>query len=590
MFHISQVNRLSVKAGGPAGKGVFTIGGLFAKIVHRLGLWVVVTQDYPSLIKGGHNTITVRAEPDMIYSDIELVDVLIAVDNDTIRLHAHELSNDGIVIVDSKALKGLEELPREDIRYLDIPVSEIIKETGGARYENTVLLGATCAVFGIDKDVPLALMEGKFAKKGEQVLANNRESFNRGYDAAYAQLEEAPFKIRIEPIAHEDRRLLITGNDAAAVGAIKAGVKLIAEYPMTPSSSILHFMAAHEEDRRILVKHTEDELAAINILIGGSVAGLRVMTATSGGGFALMNEGLGFAALAEAPVVILESMRSGPSTGMPTYTDQGDLLYALHASQGEFPRVVLTPGDVTESFRYGFEAFNIAERLQVPVILLLDKHISSSTFSTPRFETADLSVDRGWLLKDGEAAHYLDENGKFKRHMLTDSGISPRAIPGQAQGMYVASSYEHDETGYTSEDARNRELQMEKRFRKLDQLDREFIRPTFYGASREEADILIVSWGSNKGAILEAMKFLEQEDKNVRFMHISVAWPLDAETISEELEAAKVSALVEATYTGQMGRLIRAETGKATNHKILKYDGRPFTPWALRSRIVELIP
>jgi 2-oxoglutarate/2-oxoacid ferredoxin oxidoreductase subunit alpha len=586
VFAIQYENQFSIKAGGPAGKGIFTIGELFAKTLHSMGLWAVVTKDYPSLIKGGHNTITVRAEPEKIHSGIELIDLLIALDKESVQRYYNDLSQEGAIIGDNKIIDAAGSVPRKDIRIIRMDVTGLVQKAGGSRYENTLLLGAMCAMFQIEKEAPMRIIERSFLRKGEDVVKSNHAALLLGYDEMGRILNNSPFKIKATRVQQDKRRILVTGNDAASMAAVKAGVKFVAEYPMTPSSSFLHFMAAKEESHRIIVKQTEDELAAINMIIGASIGGLRVMTATSGGGFALMSEGLGFGALCEAPLVIFESMRTGPSTGMPTYTEQADLEFVMHASQGEFPRVVVAPGDVGESFEESFRAFNIADQLQLPVIVLLDKHISDTMISWERFNT-NLKIDRGFLLDEDEIPNYINEQGKFLRHKITDTGISPRSRPGQKGGMHVASSYEHDETGFTTEESHMRNHQVQKRFRKMEHLGLDIIKPRFYGAKAEEADILIVSWGSNKGAIMESMKFMQKENIKVRFMHILYANPLDSKRIEQELRTAKKRVIIETNYTGQMRKLIRRETGIEIEKAILKYDGRPFTPWEIRNRVIE---
>ena len=585
-------NYVSLKAGGPAGKGIFTIGDLLAKVLHKLGLYVVTTKDYPSLIKGGHNTITIRAEPNKIHSTLETIDVLIAVDRLTVDLHYKELTHNGAIIVDKANLCKDDCIfkDRSDILVYDLPLMDFVKKVG-LRYENTILLGASLALLKAPKDLIVDVLKKKFSKKGEEVVNKNIEALNLGYDHIFSILNNHPFKSEVEKININEKRIYISGNDASSIGAVKAGLKFVAEYPMTPSSSILHFMAAHEESKRIVVKQTEDELAAINMLIGASFAGLRAMTATSGGGFALMNEAFGFASMAELPIVVIESMRASPSTGMPTHTDQGDLLYAIHASQGEAPRVVIAPGDVEEAYYETFNAFNIAENLQLPVVVLLDKHISSSAYTVERFKT-DLKVDRGFLLKEDEINNFLNSEGKFLRYKFTEDGVSPRAIPGQKNGMHVASSYEHDETGWTSEDPINRTKMMEKRFKKLDLMYskyKDLIKPKFYGYNREEAEILIVSWGSNKGAILDALKFLSDRGIKARFMHIVYTYPLDKKTILEELENSKNNIILETNFTGQLKKLIKLETNYIIKNEFLKYTGRPFTPEEITRHIGKLL-
>ncbi len=581
-------NRLSLTVGGPAGRGIFVTGEVLGKALHRAGLWVVAEKQYPSLIKGGHNSMTLRAEPERIHSIVDLTDVLIAVDPLTVEKHEHQLTEHGIIILDEKLVDKIQKA-RDDTQLLTIPLQEILAKAGGLRFENIALAGAAAAAIRLPRFLLEDVIRQKFAGKGDAIIEANLTALREGYAAAERRIQEGRVRRTrtVEPIPREERRVFLTTNDAISIAAVKAGVKLVAEYPMTPSSSILHFMAKHELDERIIVKHTEDELAAVNMLIGGAFAGLRVMTATSGGGLSLMSEGVSFAGMAEQPIVIIESQRAGPSTGMPTQTEQGDLLHALHTGQGDFPRVVITPGDPEEAFYETFYAFNIAEAIQSPVIILIDKHLSSSLQSIPRPRTDTLRIDRGMLLSDDQIKEWLDGKGFFKRYAITPSGASPRARPGQPLGMHVASSYEHDETGYTTEEPALRVQQVEKRQRKLRLVPRERYALRLYGASREEADVLIISWGSTKLAVCDALPMLEQQGVRARFAHIPYALPLDREGLVEEILHAPTAVIFETNVSGQMRQHVRRETGILIPHFIARYDGKPFHPWDIVQGVLK---
>ena len=415
------VNRLNFTIGGPAGSGVATVGVLFAKCLQRAGLEAYGTNDYPSLIKGGHNTYMVRAAPEPITAIVGEFDMLIALDKKTVEIHAAELSEGAAIIYDSNKVKDAETLThRADLVMIGAPLSQMAATAGGEIMFNTVALGASMGVLHLDFAILQDLLTKIWARKGQKVVDANVAAAKAGYEFSQAALK-APFKIKIEPMA-DKKKMFINGNEAAVVGAVRAGCKFVAEYPMSPSSSILHLMAGHDWTYGIIVKQTEDEIAAANMICGAGAAGVRAMTATSGGGFALMAEALGMMGLMEVPAVIFESQRCGPSTGLPTYTEQADLLFALHASQGEFPRVVIAPGDPTECYVEAINAFNIAEIVQTPVIVLLDKFLSESSMTVDDFRSIQVKIDRGKLMSDEQ----MENSPGFKRHAFTDDGISPR--------------------------------------------------------------------------------------------------------------------------------------------------------------------
>ncbi|MFH1306797.1 MAG: 2-oxoacid:acceptor oxidoreductase subunit alpha [Candidatus Micrarchaeota archaeon] len=577
-----KTNNFTFKAGGEAGTGIATMGEMFAKIGQRNGLFAFMENEYPSLIRGGHNTITVRVSDEKIWALHGKVDILVALDKRSIEEHYEEMEERGVVVYDSEKVKGEEiKIKRKDIRFFPVPLSKIAHEAGGEIYFNQAAMGAIIAILGVEPQVLYELIGETFGKKGEEVIEKNMEAARKGFEFVKS-IQKTPFDIEIKP-RKNGKTLFLNGNDAVCIGAMKAGVKLIAEYPMSPSSSILHWMAAHAVKYDIVVKHTEDEIAAINYLLGAGFAGVRAMTATSGGGFSLMTEALGNGGIAEIPCVIVNVQRAGPSTGIPTYTEQGDLQFMLHASQGEFPRILCMPGDVEEAFYETFNVFNMAELVQTPAIMLLDKYLGESSQVVEYFDMKAMHVKRGKLLSDEQ----MEGAKNFKRHKLTKSGISPRCLPGQRNGIYVASSYEHDETGYTDESGENRIAQINKRARKMKSINPNLYQPAFYGNAK--STFLLVSWGSTKGVVLEAMKLLEKENISIRFMHIKYASPFASDTIKQALQAASKAMICECNSEGQMRNLIREKTGILIENKYLKYDARPFEAEDIVKEVKKLI-
>lgn len=600
-----RVNDVTIKIGGEAGSGVATVGLIFAKLMQRSGLQVFLTNDYPSLIKGGHNTVTVRAAPERIHALDGPPDILIALDKLTIQTNAVELAPNAAIIYDSAKVKESDAaISRTDVRVLGVPLSKIAAEAGGEIFFNQAAVGATLALLGMDLTLHNTLIESTFGRKGADVVGKNKQVAAAGHAFIKEEIGRAPFGISIHPQPPVRRTLLINGNDAVCAGAVAAGVQLVAEYPMSPSSSVLHWMAAHATKLNIVVKHTEDEIAAVNWLCGAGFAGVRCLTATSGGGFSLMAEGLGNAGMAEIPIVVVEDQRAGPSTGLPTYTDQADLQFALHASHGEFPRIVACPGDPAEAFYMTFDVFNMADLVQTPAIILMDKYLAESAETVPYFKSNNLKINRGLLQSDEQMEHFAsvppvmkpasingpwavsvpstndsaasDSKPIFKRYLLTPSGISPRCIPGQRGGIHVCPSYEHDETGFTSEEAGMRVSMIDKRERKMRAISPLLYQPLFFG--EQDADFLLISWGSTKGPVLEALKMLKSLNIAAKYMHIRYASPFATDTIRVALKSAKRHLIIEGNSSGQMRNLIREKTGHFIENFYARYDARPFTP------------
>lgn len=558
--------------GGEAGYGVMAAGLAFKKACARGGLHVFEINEYPSLIRGGHNVVRIRVGRERISAPRSTVDLIIALNQETIELHTPELTPRGGIIYDSDVSRP--ESSRGDVRFYPVPLSELAKQAGSPIMRNTVALGAVFALL----DYELAPFEGVlsdlYRRKGDEIISENLDAAKKGYEYVREHFDDFSFKL--EKIG-DTRSMVLNGNDAIAMGAVRAGCKFYAAYPMTPASSILHTLAAYERKYGMVVKHTEDEIAAINMAIGAGYAGVRAMTATSGGGFCLMSEGLGLAGMIEAPLVVVECQRPGPSTGMPTWTEQGDLKFLLNASQGEFPRIVIAPGDVEECFHETFNAFNLAEKYQTPVIIISDKFLSESHVTQDDFNTRGVSVDRGLRITDEDGV--VD----YRRYLITENGVSPRAVPLQRNCIHTATSDEHDEYGGICEEAENRVRMMNKRMRKLDAARREVPSPRLYG--EPDAEVTLVGWGSTKGVVLEAMKELDR----VNFLHIVYLSPLDVDTIARVLGSASKRVCVENNRTAQLAGVIREQTGISFDHHILKYDGRPFYVDELVDRIREVL-
>jgi 2-oxoglutarate ferredoxin oxidoreductase subunit alpha len=581
-------NKISWMIGGEAGYGIMAAGTTFAKACSRGGLHVFINSEFPSLIKGGHNISLVRVDEEEIYSHLDTVDLLVALNQETIDLHLNEIVPGGGIIYDGEQINVTKEsLKRIDVVLFSVPLTKIVRELGAELLlRNTVVVGASMAILDYDFGLLEVAIRDSFGKKKGEIVEQNKKAARMGYDYVKQNIcQECGYKL--EP-RKAPERMLLTGNDAIAVGAIKAGCKFYAAYPMTPVSAILHTMAEKAKEFNIVVKQTEDEIAAMNMIIGAGFAGVRAMNATSGGGFSLMVEALGLAAMTETPIVTVEGQRPGPSTGQPTHTAQGDLKFLLSAGQGEFVRIVIAPGDREECFYETFNAFNLAEKFQVPVLILVDKFLAEDYKTTEFFEHSNLQIERGKLLSQEE----LNKISEYKRYLNTEDGISPRALPGQLNGVHCAPSTEHDEAGFSHEasDALMTpevvKMMLEKRMRKLSSIEKELKPPKLYGP--QDADITLVSWGSTKGPIFEAMKLLGKDGTKVNFLQILYLSPFPADEVKKVLSSAKFIVDVENNYTAQLASLIREKTGIEIQHRILKYDGRPFYPNFIYNELYEI--
>jgi 2-oxoglutarate ferredoxin oxidoreductase subunit alpha len=569
-------NDFSVRIGGAAGDGVSSTGEILARTLSRMGLHCYGLNSYQSAIRGGHVWFQVRGSTDKLTSQGDHLDVLIALNSETAEIHAAFVSPGGVVIYDKDRVKFSSNLLPSGAKAIPMPLADISRKYDkNPIMQNTVALGATLYLLGLDFDTFITVITDTFGKKKQAVVDANTQAAKSGYDYAKTNFQQLVVKCTLPPSPRP--KMLMTGNQAIALGAVMAGCKFYAAYPMTPASGILHWMAAHAVSCGVVVKQAEDELAVINMGIGAAHAGARAMVGTSGGGFSLMVEAFGLAGMTETPIVIVESQRAGPSTGLPTKTEQGDLNMFLGASQGDFPRIVLAPTSVEDAYYATIEAFNLAERFQCPVIvasdLLLSEHI----------ETVD-ELNPTVLIDRGELVTSVPSGEQYLRFKVTESGISPRAVPGTPGAIYVAASDEHEESGVVVSDVlsgipiyvKERERQMEKRMRKLEIAKREVSAPKLVG--EPNADLTLVCWGSTFGVVLEASEMLNQRGVKTNILPLRNMWPFRTEAIVPILENAKKLLAIECNYTGQMTRLIRAETGIEIKDKFLKYDGEPIYP------------
>jgi 2-oxoglutarate/2-oxoacid ferredoxin oxidoreductase subunit alpha len=567
---------VAIRLGGPAGFGIKAAGQSIARTFMRGGLWTFDLTEYPSLIRGGHNAITVRVGPEPFHSHAPEADVLVALDQKTADLDMCWLVEGGAVVYDPKVVSA-EGWPGH-VRKIPVPLDEIASANGSKIMRNTVALGAVLGLLRFPLDPFASSLHAQFDHKSKDIADANVRSAQAGYDEAgtYA----ADFPLRLAPVEGADERILVDGNDAFCLGALAAGIGFYAAYPMTPASSLLGYMASHEHDG-VVVKHTEDEIAAMNMVCGAAFTGTRAMCATSGGGFCLMVEAFGMAGVSESAVVVGVFSRPGPATGMPTWTEQGDLRFVIHAAQGEFPRVVLAPGDREDAFHLTWQAFNLADRLQTPVVLLGDSYLSDNRQSVLPYDTERVTIDRGKIVTTGEVRDYL-------RYKVTDDGVSERALPGVVGAEQLVNSYEHDEYGWgqEGEHAAVRQAQDEKRMRKMDVAAALAPPPVQFGPA--EAEVSIISFGTTKGPIRDAMAECAAEGLAVNFLQCVTCWPFPGEEVAEFMRCAKRTLVVENNYTGQFESLIRQECLLAPDQHLRRYDGRMFTWPQIAEKVREM--
>ena len=574
----------AIGIGGAAGQGVATPGDIFAKIFSRRGLHLNAYNAYQSIIRGGHTFLTIRTGPEKITNMGDRIDLLIPLNQDTMDRHLHLLGAGAACIYNSDSIKP--GTAADGVQLCPLPVSKLADITRNKVAQNTLAVGAGLSMMGIGFQALETMLTEQFKKKGDAVVAENVSVARTGYE--YASQNFKPFD---SPVPMTDKRYaVLSGNMALAMGGVAAGVKFYCAYPMSPSTGVLHWMAAHARKAGVMVRQVEDEIGVVNRAIGAAHAGARAMCATSGGGFALMSEGLGMSAMMETPVVVIDCQRAGPSTGVPTKTEQGDLWQMLGAAFGDYPRVIGAPLDIGDCFKIFPEIFNVAERFQCPGIVLCDLLESEGRLSVdPKELDFTPPIDRGELITGSNGNGTNGSNGNYKRYQITDSGVSPRAIPGVPGHIYTAATDEHDEDGVLISDEFTspikRRAMMEKRMRKQAGIEGSIPPPQLTGP--RDAEVTLIGWGSTYGVIGEACEILNEQGISANQLQIRWLVPLHGEAILEILKDARHTIIVENNYSGQFARYLRSETSFVPDGNIRKYDGEPFMPHHIVEAVKE---
>lgn len=552
--------------GGAAGQGMETLSSNLSKILQRRGYHLFTLQDYMSRVRGGHNFFQIRFSENEVKTHRDDLDGIIALNQETVDLHIGRLNPDGFIIAD-------EDVRSDDKRLITIPAKKIAKELGNPKVQSSVILGALLKIYGMD----VLHLEDILSKKfDEKVVNQNIEAFEKGHDLETARFEE--------PETSKEPTMLVQANESIALGALAAGMKFYSAYPMTPATSIMSYLVKKSIPAKVVVEQAEDEIAAINMAIGASYAGVRAMTGTSGGGYSLMVEAVGMAGITETPLVIAEIQRPGPATGLPTRTEQSDLKFVINSSHGEFPKMVIALRHPEDAFYQTARAFNLADKYQIPIILLGDQYMADAVRTVTPFDLDKVTIER----------HLADEeiyrNGKeYKRYELTENGISPRLVPGKVEGTMVNSdSDEHDETGNITEASDVRINMVEKRAKKFELLKEELLEPDFMG--EEDAEVLLLGWGSLHSQLSEAIDLLNADgEKKFGALVFGDIWPLPEKLLRAYQAKAKVLVNVEQNYTGQLADLISEVTGIRVDHSVLKYDGRPLSATEIKSKVLEVL-
>jgi 2-oxoglutarate ferredoxin oxidoreductase subunit alpha len=570
---------LSIRIGGEAGQGMKVISGLLGKVFIRSGLWVFNHQDIMSRIRGGHNFSQIRISDSPVRGPSSSVDILVCLDKNTLDLYQDQM--DGFIIYDQGKVK---DKPPSGEKYFPIPLEGMAKDIGGnSRMANSVASGAILSLLDIPLDPLLNLLEDVFSGKGDKIVKANKDCARGGYDFVQKNFKPRPFcKIKAEK--SQKKMMLVTGSEAMGLGALASDIRFYSAYPMSPATPIMEYLASKQEECGLVVEQAEDEISAVNMVMGAFFCGARAMVATSGGGLALMVEGISLSGMTETPLVIVDCQRPAPATGLPTRTEQADLLFIAHCAHGEFPRAILAPGTPEEAFLLVNKAFYLAEKYQTPVFILGDQYFNDSSWTVEKFDLEDVNREKQSIATE-EFLKKLSPY-EYRRYEITDSGISPRILPGTPQQVLYADSDEHTVEGHITESAEVRTSMVEKRLRKLSGLRQEMSLPKIY--PDDKAEVYVVSWGSTFGIMEEAVHILREKGENIGYIHFSEVYPLRKEVIPDEILDGAQLIGVENNAAGQLAKLLRMESGVEIGDKILRYDGRPFTPQELASEIENI--
>jgi 2-oxoglutarate ferredoxin oxidoreductase subunit alpha len=576
------ISQLSWKIGGQQGEGVESTDRIFSTALNRLGYYLYGYRHFSSRIKGGHTNNKIRISTKPIRAISDDLDILVAFDQETIDLNCRELRPGGVVVADSKfnptVPDGL------NVRLFPVPFTQIADELGTSLYKNMVASGASWALLGLPLEVFNKAVEEEYGRKGQAVVQKNVEAVKRGSDYVL-QLAGGPLPdFQLEP-SDGKAKLFMIGNDAIGLGCVAAGCRFMAAYPITPASEIMEYLIKKLPKFGGTVIQTEDEIAAINMAIGANYAGVRTLTASAGPGLSLMVEAIGLAGMTEQPVVIVDTQRGGPSTGLPTKQEQSDIFALIYGTHGEIPKIVLAPSTIEECFYDMIEAFNLSEQFQCPVIIVTDLQLSLGKQTAEELDFNRIQIQRG-KLQTGDLPQ-LEENVLFKRYGFSEDGVSQRVLPGAKNGIHHVTGVEHDEVGRPSENSLNRKKMMDKRLGKLNHV--KVTNPIIVDAPHDTPDLLIIDMNSLGGTIDEARGRLTKDGIKTNHITVRLLHPFPSAEMEPYIRKAKRVVVVENNATGQLANLIKLNVGffdKIDN--ILKYDGNPFLPHEIHSKCKEL--
>ncbi|AMG96253.1 2-oxoacid:acceptor oxidoreductase subunit alpha [Staphylococcus simulans] len=576
-------SQVSWKVGGQQGEGIESTGEIFATAMNREGYYLYGYRHFSSRIKGGHTNNKIRVSTTPVHAISDDLDILIAFDQETIELNHHEMRDDSVIIVDAKAKPSRPENCKAQL--IVLPFTDIAKELGTKLMKNMVAIGATCAIMDLDIKSFESLIANTFGKKGENIVDMNVQALHAGYEAMKEEMTDLKGDYHLEA-SQSEPHLYMIGNDAIGLGAISAGSKFMAAYPITPASEIMEYMIENLPKVNGAVIQTEDEIAAATMAIGANYAGVRAFTASAGPGLSLMMESIGLSGMTETPLVIVNTQRGGPSTGLPTKEEQSDLMQMIYGTHGDIPKIVVAPTDAEDSFYLTVEAFNLAEEYQCPVIILSDLQLALGKQTVEQLDFSRVEIKRGELLQS-DIERDEDDKSYFKRYALTASGVSPRPIPGVKGGIHHVTGVEHSPEGKPSESAQNRQEQMDKRMRKTEKLL--INEPVIDDQPYDEADILYIGFISTKGAIQEGKARLEDEGIKVNHLQIKQLHPFPTQIVQEAVDKAKKVVVVEHNYQGQLANILKMNVN--VHQKLInqtKYDGTPFLPHEIEEKGLEI--
>ncbi|EGQ2872898.1 2-oxoacid:acceptor oxidoreductase subunit alpha [Staphylococcus pseudintermedius] len=577
-------SQLSWKVGGQQGEGIESTGEIFATAMNRKGYYLYGYRHFSSRIKGGHTNNKIRVSTTPVHAISDDLDILVAFDQETIVLNHHEMREDSVILADSKAKPEKPEDSKAQL--IVLPFTEVAKELGTTLMKNMVAIGATAALMHLNTDTFESLITNMFEKKGEKVVDLNIQALNEGYRLMQEQMGEVNGDFELEESSGVPHLYMI-GNDAIGLGAISAGSRFMAAYPITPASEVMEYMIDNLPKVGGSVIQTEDEIAAATMAIGANYGGVRAFTASAGPGLSLMMEAIGLSGMTETPFVVINTQRGGPSTGLPTKQEQSDLMQMIYGTHGDIPKIVLAPTDAEDAFYLTVEAFNLAEEYQCPVILLSDLQLSLGKQTVKALDHSKIEIRRGATITE-DIERDEDDKDYFKRYAVTESGVSPRPIPGVKGGIHHVTGVEHNEEGKPSEAAENRQNQMDKRMRKTEKLV--IPKPVEGTTTHDDADILYLGFISTKGAIQEATLRLEQQGYHINHLQIRQLHPFPTEVIQDAVDKAKKVVVVEHNYQGQLANIIKMNVNLGDKLiKQTKYDGTPFLPHEIEDKGLEIL-